>query len=411
MLYQLIRRDTVWKDGWWCFALCAVLCLIPKIQSLDLGAVYGPLYVLCALFVAMPHRRATVFEATLPIPARTLFLARAVSVLGIIWLTAAVAVLAYTVSRGPDVPALRTVVTASFCTLGAALLLCFRLRYIAGPVWSLALVYFCGCFSFLAGHLHPFIPLACAATGVALLVFGWRAAPDSFQLPATRSAQPAPNGQAAAPATPWMPAIRSVISWHYLFWCLMTAALATTGSWLAAGFPFSMAWVSVRMQVRWLWTLPIRPRRLLVLYVAPALAFATFGYFLSLRIGRHPWPVPAAPVQALYVGGALAWLLLVLLICALLDWRPLIRQKRAITIAIVTVLTVVPLLGLLVFRSTHGNDPLHNLALRMAAAFPGNWVSAAVLVVIVLGVLWRALEKVVSQSEYADRPRRARAWE
>ncbi len=88
MILQLINRDPAWKFTPWLTAAAAIAALFnSRYGSSILGAMAGLIVVL--LMRAQPHRRVTFFEASLPISARDLLLARFLSLMALIWLPAA----------------------------------------------------------------------------------------------------------------------------------------------------------------------------------------------------------------------------------------------------------------------------------------------------------------------------------
>jgi hypothetical protein len=401
MLYQLIKRDPVWKIARWGLPLTAVACAVP-----NFGALYGPVCVIGALFVAMPHRRATLFEGVLPIPARSLFLARAISIVTSIWLFATAASLSIAIFSGSSVAARITLATAGLCTLAAGVLLSIRVRDLAGPGWTLAVVYLCFPLSFLLDHISALLPPICALAGIALLAGTWRAVPRSFQISAGKPAgDPAALGLPATSLSPrlaWWPVIRSVFSIPYAFYSIFYAFAAVPRLWLSGVFWIAAVWLGTRPNIRWLQTLPVRPRPLLATIVTPLLLLSAAGYFARLHIGRHPKPAPALSVQVFELGAMLAWELIVLLLCVAWDWRRL-RQisPKGRLVGLLTTIALPTLGGFLTFFY---GDPLHSAVLRAAHALPGG-LAAAALSAALLTVLWWALERVFSEAEYTDKPR------
>src|SRR5205085_1150859 len=82
MIYQLIRRDPAWKTALVIGPAALLLALIPRLSGF--GPLAGFLFTGCLLF-GQPHRRATIFEAALPISSRDLVAARLAALLSAIW--------------------------------------------------------------------------------------------------------------------------------------------------------------------------------------------------------------------------------------------------------------------------------------------------------------------------------------
>src|SRR5271170_7487131 len=87
MIYQLLKRDPAWRLI--PFAAAASLCILagPKEVGMPvLATLLG-----ASPFLAGVHRRATRFQAALPISARDLFATRCISFAGLVWLPLLVA--------------------------------------------------------------------------------------------------------------------------------------------------------------------------------------------------------------------------------------------------------------------------------------------------------------------------------
>jgi hypothetical protein len=208
-----------------------------------------------------------------------------------------------------------------------------------------------------------------------------------------------------------MPVVQSVGSPLYVFWCITASFAVLAGTWLAAAFSIGFSWLTFRQSLGWIRTLPVQTRALLLTFAVPMMtlcAVAQFASFHIARLRRAPLP-PSA--QIIEFGGLFGWLMMIWLLYALLDWRPFRRMGKYAGVALLIVGTCIPLVGCPLALRHHGYDPLHKAVLNLATSFPGGWGAAVLLVIFVLPALWWMLEKVVSQSEYADAPRNAKLFE
>jgi hypothetical protein len=366
------------------------------------------------LFVAVPPLRATRFEASLPIAGRDLFLARALSIMAIVWLPAMAGAAAAAIFWGLSAVAVRALIVATLCTLAAGALQSLRVRELAAPKWTL--VAFCALIPAAVMYVDhhrtsALIPAFCALAGIALLARTWSVVPKSFELAPAKPragdgpARPARPARAVSPRFVWLPVLRSVFTIPYTYF-LFPLLVVLVGQWLTICFWIVFAWLIARNNTLWLRPLPIRPRVLLIAMVAPILLVLAGGYFAGFHFGRHPRPVPVLAIQALDLGALLGWALAVVLVTALGDWRRLTHISRKVRLIVFGVLMGVPFVGGIGGSVLlHGVDPLHLAALRLAAALPDNAGIAMALVLAVLGALWLAIEKVFAEGDYADKPR------
>jgi hypothetical protein len=141
---------------------------------------------------------------------------------------------------------------------------------------------------------------------------------------------------------------------------------------------------------------------LLIATVGPILLALAGGYFGGLHLSRHPRPIPALSVRALDLGAFLALALAVVLVIGLVDWRRLSHIAVRVRHGVGLLLLLATFVGSLVWR---GGDPLHLAVLRLAQALPDSLAVAMALVLVMLGALWLAIEKVFAEGDYADKPR------
>lgn len=164
----------------WYALVVAVACVCPSPVS-GIG-VFG---VMVSLFVAFPNVHATRFDASLPIVGRDLVLARALSIMAMIWLTALAGSAAQAVSWGHSPVPVSAPIMASLCTLAAGVLQSIRGRELAAPKWTIfplwLLIPFTGMY-LEHDRMKALIPALCALAGIGLLAREWSVVPKSFQL-------------------------------------------------------------------------------------------------------------------------------------------------------------------------------------------------------------------------------------
>src|ERR1035441_6796229 len=132
MIWQLVKRDPLWRGTLICTAVGAVAC--PALPRGFIG-LFGWLIGMYWL-QSQPHRRATDFQAALPIRACDLFLARIVSFFALVWLpVASGSALLLLVRRPPEdvVPLIGIGAALSVLVLVAQ---SPRVREIAGSQWA-----------------------------------------------------------------------------------------------------------------------------------------------------------------------------------------------------------------------------------------------------------------------------------
>jgi hypothetical protein len=409
MIYQLIRRDPAWKATPWIALLSAVAWACPP----PIGQ-FGKFIAMMGLFSGMPHRRASRFEAGLPIEARDLLLARTLSLMAVIWIPALLGAAGIVVVRGFSALAAEPLAVGALCTLMAAVAQTAWLKELAGPPRILYLPFF---FLPVAGplmvdHPVPLVPPLCTLAGVGLFVWAWVAVPRSFQLSSAGLKANRAAGQASRPAPlaafRWAPVWRSVGSWQYVFVVTMMGLLTLGGGWLWTPFWLLFAWMGSRTKTRWLWALPVGRRALLWTIMGPILAAHVLGYLASFRIHLRAPPVSDLRVVVVTLATILAWVMLTILFCVLLDWRGFARIPRYI-------LTTVFLLFFAIWSmacfatmyfarhdaATWARDALARLGRTAPMGLPALIAAAAA----VLFALYWAVEKVFSEPDFADKPR------
>jgi hypothetical protein len=284
MIWRLFRREPL------------VVLLIATAIGLAYGALaqedtrlplvtgIGPLLLL----LAAPNRRATLFEAALPIPARSLFLARLLFVLAVVWAPMAALSL-----RHPG-----TALGAGLVLSAASVfILTARVEQFGAPgSWAIAVAAAAACvglYQQLGGHDVAVSALCVAAIAVRLAMV-WPRIPSSFQAAPCEPRRPRAE-RAGAPTReinlPLVPVLRSML-WAPVVMLALAVFQAAIGMWTYAIIAACGVPAASRRSMRWLWGLPISRRTLLAITVGPVVFSVTGGY--ALGVWLRPM-VPAVP--------------------------------------------------------------------------------------------------------------------
>ena len=293
MILELMKRDPAWKIGLAFAPLTAVLLLVGQVVPGDPDPQWSRLLnvqgnLIIAGFMC-PHRRATLFEAALPIDGRQLFLARLLSRLAMVWLPVLAAILVILPGRSANWPeVLGMLECGTFFTLAYLLPLSVRVRECAAPAGLLA-AYWAGLAAAgaLAWHfLPPGIFLSVfGLAGVLILLRTWLALPACFQVAPMKAVSSIASFRSTRDAPPlaWWPIVRSASFGFPLL--LFPVGII----WGQMGDPFFAVGVSVivandhvRQRTRWLYALPLSYRALGLIILVPSLALLLGG----VAIGR-----------------------------------------------------------------------------------------------------------------------------
>src|ERR1039458_9511777 len=131
MIWPLVKRDPAWLGALIGMVLSAAVCALAHEWIWEIGPLVGMFWLQC-----QPERRATDFQAALPIPASDLFLARILSFFALVWLPVASGTALLLLARRPAEDA------ATLVEMGAALSVLVlvaqssRLPEIAGSGWA-----------------------------------------------------------------------------------------------------------------------------------------------------------------------------------------------------------------------------------------------------------------------------------
>jgi hypothetical protein len=142
---------------------------------------------------------------------------------------------------------------------------------------------------------------------------------------------------------------------------------------------------------------------LLLTLVAPLILLQVAGYYAGFLGPKRL--VPELRVQAVELAVIIGWTLLVLLVTALYDWR----WQRAISYWVrkallsLVVLSWIGTMFLFIgpYKETLIQDAIRHFARTLRVSLP----VAVLIAAAALATLWRALDKVFREAEYADKPK------
>jgi hypothetical protein len=434
MIYQLMKRAPAWKYLPYLILAGAAAGSLSRVFPSDTIPVCCWLPFVGALSCS-PNRRATRYEASLPVAGRQLFLARVLLILAAIWLPAVAGYCAGLISGGPAKLGPALAGCAATMTLMVMAIQSVRVRELCAPRWvvRVAVTIMVGTLAAVAVS-NAGIPalMVCAPLSAALLFRTWRAIPKSFQIaPPGERCEHSPGGliasepsqlaaagmatdvadSAGQPDTVWMPLLRSVFSGLYVYFLPFLFFGAATGARIGSCcicLPFP--WLLARQRLGWARTLPIRPRIALWIILAPALLTLALGYFASF-LGPNT-PLASSPLELLLgLASTIEWALLVALFMALLDWRRLRRVSLVIRRVLLDLLLGVPIVATLAGIFLHKpivNTLLPEAMMPLSRALPGGPVAAIAFATIELAALGWALGRVFEEGEYTDKMGSAR---
>jgi hypothetical protein len=292
VILQLMRRDFAWRITLPLSILSAILLARWPVLG------FAMILPLLMMISRLSHRRASLFEASLPIRGRQIFLARLLSMLALVWLPLLTWIVAVLVRGRSEWSAYAMLVISAIVTL--AIILPYSVRtgelrtppvgLIALPVVALAVV--CG----LAIYVLP-PPLAVALFALAIVgVFlkTWLAIPESFQTaPKEAGAAVSPSSPTTEPHTGpanavgwWWPILRSVfVPMSLLYFLLMAVVGALGAMWLVyICILSSSVYAITRPRTRWMNSLPLSHRGLLLMGLVPTVVVVLGGLVLGTNI-------------------------------------------------------------------------------------------------------------------------------
>ncbi|MBZ5726597.1 MAG: hypothetical protein LAP87_16550 [Acidobacteriia bacterium] len=292
MMINLIKRDPAWHMMLISTAVTAVLVLFaPAGYNRENVFLLETTLALGCGMSAAPHRRATLFEAALPIAGRRLYLARVLSLEAMVWLPVLAGLLVMQFLK-PDLSLAPPLVeAASIANLAILLPLAVRVRELACPKWPrvlvIGLVYSFGVVAW--DLLAPGVVVAaCALASAAVFLKTWAAAPQSFQVAPFEAVDSLaiPQSTQTPPLLAWRPILRSAFWSLSPLYFLLMLPMAMFGSWFLFYGIFLIQGVSQsRQRTRWLYGLPLSYRALLWIALAPTLVPLIGGVAAGMLLG------------------------------------------------------------------------------------------------------------------------------
>jgi hypothetical protein len=134
MIWQLVKRDPVWRAALISMAGAVAYPALPRGLIGMFGFLIGMFWLQCH-----PHRRATSFQAALPIRACDLFLARILAFFALVWLPVASGGALLLLLRKPLEDAATLVEIGAGFSVLVLVAQSSRVREIAGSQWAPAI--------------------------------------------------------------------------------------------------------------------------------------------------------------------------------------------------------------------------------------------------------------------------------
>jgi hypothetical protein len=287
MIWQLVKRDPLWRNALIGMAVSAVVCPALPRKFIGMLAFLVGMYWL----QSQPQRRATDFQAALPIRACDLFLARILSFFALVWLpVASGAALLLAVGKPAEDAATLIEIGAGFSVL-VLVAQSSRVREIAGSRMAAGIsttIVWTASYTIWQGQFVPRAVLlpVCAVVCAALFWNIWRQLPPAFEvLPAKLTRQVSSQGNSAAPAFVYWPILRSLFQWRTFGFLPMIAMLTLGGQWLSASVFCIFAVLGVMPRTAWTLGLPVRRGALLTAILLPWVMPLLLGVLLGKWFG------------------------------------------------------------------------------------------------------------------------------
>jgi hypothetical protein len=424
MIYQLVRRSPAWRAlaflviAWFAITLGATLPHFLHLEDEALTAFLTgmsvPGILITALFL-IATRRASLFEAALPISARDLFLARVVSLLVFVWLQVAAVIVPICLTGYPPSTSriLGPVQAGAVATLMGLLILSVRLRELSAParpavaLGGIALLG--GGLTIILGVPAGIVLAVCAVASAAALWRDLARMPRAFEVaPPDSSAAEQPDRPREPSARPvWWPMIRCLFDWLPAAYLGAAMVWSAVGAWYIAPMMITAFVVYGWNSFRWAWPLPITRRKVLAAMLVPPLACEVGAQ--TVRFAYAGWPVRATVIATVAVLGLS--LLAVSAAFLMYNWRALRGASRFLALFYSVAFLVSPWAAYIAdihYGRPHGPYRLsftaEFLAVRLAGVLPNAMPLLAAGGAILLFVLYRLVERQFETSEFLQFP-------
>jgi hypothetical protein len=283
MIYELVKRDPAWKAA---PMLAGVAALLAAVVGLETALYMLPLLFFMAANHVWPHHRSIPILGALPIAGRDLFLARAASLLWMVWLQVAAAMAGSMLTHGRMAPAqaLGAPAFGLFFTFVVAVTLTMKVEQCGGWsnwifwLWALAMgvAFAVGAGVWWAAGIAAFGAIGSAAR----FRWAWHKIPPAFQSAPFEAVAEKADARARGPAWAFRPLLRSMFSWFYVFFAVIGIVVCVLTQPLFLPALLMAAYGVTRRRLRWLSGagLPISPRVQMSLMLLPLLLWVTLSY-------------------------------------------------------------------------------------------------------------------------------------
>ena len=293
MIYQLLKRDPAWRLARYMMAAFTAASLFSSSHGVSAALLPLAFFNVGLLQSGDLLVRTGLFYAALPVSGRQIFRARAIACLTLAAGPLGAAAAAYGITHPAD---LHTVL--DLLAIGAAVAfftLCtisLRIREFAPPARLKAVLPWA---SVLAMPVI-FWPRAAALPLLAASAIGcairWVTivpqVPECFQTAPLEAAEPGTRPQRAVPAaspSAWWAIVRASVPWQgWMMAPFLALTIFVHPIIMLFGFGIPSA---IRERIRWLLALPVSPRALLALMMAPYLLPLIGGYAIFAHFGRE----------------------------------------------------------------------------------------------------------------------------
>jgi hypothetical protein len=288
LIYQLIKRQAMWKVALGFSVLCAAAALVrvPGIAFLPAS--------MAILFLMAPSavRRCALFEAGLPIRGRDIFFARLLGNLAALWSLLLPAFASVAVSRSGTKSASLLFIfeVGTILTLAIVAIQSAEVDQFEAPTWwqavvvvlaGVALVAALAAFFDLGPHIAAYFPAGYVAWASvlgagALLVKTWTSVPEALQREPFEAEASFTRSQRRTwlPPFAWSPILRMTrgLVFFFLVFCAMTTLTGGADPWLAVPL---LAWFcnmmpSTLRRESWVFALPISRQKIFLYLCSPA---------------------------------------------------------------------------------------------------------------------------------------------
>jgi hypothetical protein len=249
VILKLARRDPAWAMGLVVIGTYLVVLLIVPGRRPPGNLLWNEMAMYAGLmFHLKPQRRATLWEAALPIPARQLFLARTLSRVAMVWIPMIVCGSLTMLLKGAEWSSVgATVACGAVLTLAILLPQAVRVQELVISAWLVAAIWAAvtaaGIFAWwLLPAAVTLAIFALASAGVFVRI--WLALPLSFQTAPREAANRREIRRSrSGPVLPWWPMVRS-LQWAGLGFLPTIVFSTSINTWL-----FGVLSVSLRRVV------------------------------------------------------------------------------------------------------------------------------------------------------------------